>query len=251
MDSPPHMLSEDDLVAAAFDPKTLSAEAQHHLAQCPTCARHVTAYRQMMSSLTTTLYRWDCPDTQEISDYAAGLLRGKRRRALTLHLRRCTHCTQELEISRQFLAPTPFPAASAPFPAALRQRFIALLVPQRAIGLAPTGLRGGSSEDNESWPRQYHVEHISLSLHRAASSTGGSGAMLLGLISRAEAPPDSFTDIEVRLIPSDTPDEPPLAVERIDDLGNFVLSPIPTGRFDLLILLPEGDLVIEGLELSG
>jgi len=80
---------------------------------------------------------------------------------------------------------------------------------------------------------------------------GDAGAMLLGLISRAEAPPEAFANREVRLIASNTPDGPPLVTEQIDDLGNFVLSPIPTGRFDLLILLPEGELVIEGLELSG
>ena len=242
--STPHMLSEEDLVAAVLDPDALSAEARQHLAACPTCTERAASQRQFIAALTDKLYRWDCPTTQDISDYAAGWLRGKRRRAITLHLRRCRHCTEELRISQQFLVPTPLPAVP-------RQRLIAHLLPHRAIGPALVGLRGGSSEGNGDWPRQYHVETISLSLHRAAPSTGGSGAMLLGLISRAEAPPDSFTDREVRLIASAAPDEPPLATEQIDDLGNFILSPIPTGRFDLIILLPEGDLVIEGLELSG
>jgi hypothetical protein len=237
------MLNEDDLVVAAIDPDHLSAEARQHLAHCPTCAGRVAPYRQLASALTSRLYRWDCPTTQEISDYAAGGLRGKRRRALTLHVRRCPRCAEELEISRQFLAPAPLPAAS-------RQRLIARLVPRRAMGSALAGLRGASSEDNGGWPRQYQVNGISLSLHRAAPSLGESGTMLLGLISRAEAPPEAFANREVRLIASGTPGEPPLIIEQIDDLGNFVLTPIPTGRFDLLILLPEGELVIEGLELS-
>lgn len=245
MDGPtPHMLNEDDLVAAVIDPDHLSAETRQHLAQCPACAARAAAYRQVTSALISRLYRWDCPNTQEISDYAAGWLRGKRRRALTLHVRRCPRCAEELEISRQFLAPTSLPATP-------RQRLIARLVPRRAMGAALAGLRGASSEDNAGWPRQYQVNGISLSLHRAAPAPGGSGAMLLGLISRAETSPEAFVDREVRLIASDAPDEPPLVTEQIDDLGNFVLSPIPTGRFDLLILLPEGELVIEGLELSG
>jgi len=245
MDGPtPHILDEDDLVAAIVDPEMLSAETRQHLAQCPTCAERAAPYRQFISALTSRLYRWDCPQTQEISDYAAGWLRGKRRRALTLHLRRCPRCAEELEISRQFLTPTPGPLATRP-------RLIAQLVPRRTIGPALAGIRGGSSENNEGWPRQYQIGSISLSLHRAAPASGGSGAMLLGLISRAEAPPDSFTDIEVRLIAAAHPDESSVVTEQIDDLGNFVLSPIPTGRFDLLISLPEGDLVIEGLELSG
>ncbi len=243
MDGPaPHMLHKDDLIAAAFDPDDVSAEARQHLAQCSTCAGRATAYRQFASTLTSRLYRWDCPDTQEISDYAAGWLRGKRRRAITLHVRRCPRCAEELEISRQFLAPAPPPMPSRP-------RLIARLLPHRPIGPALAGLRGGSA-DNEGWPRQYQVDSISLSLHRAAPSTGGSGAMLLGLISRAEAPPETFAGIEVRLIAAGAPAATPLATEQIDDLGNFVLSSVPTGRFDLLISLPEGDLVIEGLELS-
>jgi hypothetical protein len=244
MDGPaPHILNEDDLVAAVVDPDALTAEARQHLAECPICTGRAAAYEQFVSELSSRLYRWDCPDTQDISDYAAGWLRGKRRRALTLHLKRCPRCAEELEISRQFLAPAPQPAA--------RPRLIARLVPRRATGAALAGIRGSTSDESEGWPRQYQVESISLSLHRAAPSAGGSGAMLLGLISRAEAPPEAFADIEVHLVTSDAPDEPPLVTEHIDDLGNFALSPIPAGRFDLRILLPEGDLVIEGLELRG
>lgn len=243
MDGPtPHMLDEDDLVASILDPEGLSAEARQHLAQCRACTKHAAPYRQLVSTFTSRLYRWDCPNTLEISDYAAGWLRGKRRRALTLHLRRCPRCTEELEISRHFLSPTPLPT----FP---RQHLIARLLPHRAIGPAQAALRGGS-EDNEGWPRQYQAENISLSLHRAAPPAGGSGAMLLGLISRAEAPPEVFANIEVRLMASNAPDEPPFAIEQVDDLGNFVLSPIPSGRFDLIIALPEGDLIIEGLDVS-
>ncbi len=243
MDGPaPHILNEDDLVAAALDSADVSAETRQHLTECPTCAGHAAAYRQLASALTARLFRWGCPNTQEISEYAGGWLRGKRRRALTLHIRRCPRCAEELEVSRQFLASTSSPPAPRP-------RLIARLLPHRAIGPVLAGLRGGSSADSEGWPRQYQVDSISLSLHRAAPSMGGRGAMLLGLISRAEAPPEAFADVEVRLIPSGSPDEPPLVTEQIDDLGNFVLSPVPAGRFDLLILLPEGDLVIEGLEL--
>ncbi len=196
-----------------------------------------------MSAFTSKLYRWDCPNTQEISDYAAGWLRGKRRRVLTLHLKRCPRCTAELAISQQFLAP-------APLPVMLRKRLFAQFVPHRAAGLASAALRG-SSEDSEGWPRQYQANDISLSLHRAAQAAGGSSAMLIGLISRAAAPLDTFTDVEIRLVASNAPDEPPFAIEQIDEDGNFAFSPIPTGRFDLVILLPEGDLVIEGLELRG
>ncbi len=244
-DLAPHLLSDDDLVIAALNPDELSAEVRQHLASCSICAGRVAPYQRLAKTLTARLYRWDCPDTQEISEYAAGLVTGKRRRALTLHLQRCPRCAEELEISRQFLASDASSSASSQAP---RLRLIAQLLPRRAAGPALAGIRGGSSEDGD-WPRQYQVNGISVSLHRAAPAVGGDGAMLLGLIARAEAPPDAFTGIEVRLVAS--LDQPPLVTEQIDDLGNFVLSPVPAGRFDLLISLAEGDLVIEGLELSG
>jgi len=240
-DLAPHLLSDDDLVIAALNPDELSAEVRQHLAQCSICARRAAPYQRLAKTLTGRLYRWDCPDTQEISEYATGWLTGKRRRAIALHIRRCPRCTEELEISRQFLAPAPTPSVSRPI-------LIARLIPHRAPGTASAGIRGRSSEE-EDWPRQYQVDSISLSLHRAAPSAGSDGAMLLGLISRAEAPPDAFAGVEVRLLTS--LDQSPLIIEQIDDLGNFVLTPISLGRFDLLISLPEGDLLIEGLELRG
>ena len=249
---PPHLLHEDDLVIAAWDANALTAEARQHLAECPTCSERAVSYRRLGKQLTTQLYRWDCPTTQEISDFAAGALKGKRRRALASHFRRCPRCSEELQVSLEFLAPAASPSLAPlplPLPETTRPRLIARLLPQRAPGAGLAGVRGG--ETGDGWPRQYEVEGISLSLHRAAPAAGSSGAMLLGLISRAEAAPDVFEGVEVRLRAAGVLDEPALIVEQIDDLGNFMLSPVPTGQFDLLIALPQGDLVIEGLELSG
>jgi anti-sigma factor RsiW len=245
MDGPmPHILNEDDLVAAVLDPDDLSAETRQHLAQCPICTERAASYRQFMSALTSKLYRWDCPTTQEISDYVAGELHGKRRRALTLHVKSCPHCAEELEVSRQFLAPASFQEAARP-------RLIAQLLTRQAINPELSGIRGDARENETGWPRSYQVDTLALSLDHAASSRGGNDAMLTGLISRAETPLEVFTDIEVHLVASGAPDGPPILIEHIDEGGNFALSPIPPGRFDLVIVLPEGDVIIEGLELSG
>ena len=248
----PDTIREDDLLIFALNPEELSAEARQHLKECLACAERAAAYQRFSHTLTTRLYRWDCPPTQEISDFAAGWLTGKQRRAVSMHLRRCPRCTEEFELSRQFLAPAPLPAPErwhepVASPVAARPRLIAQLLSRRITEGALLGLRGESSA---GWPRQYQVGDISLSLHRATASAGGTGAMLLGLISRAQTPPDAFVGTEVRLFPPSAEEQTPVTVEQIDDLGNFILSPPPAGRFDLLIVLPEGDLVIEGLELD-
>jgi len=240
----PDALHEDDLIISVLDPQELSAEARQHLAECPACAERAASYQRVAQRLSARLYRWDCPPTQEISDYAAGFMTGKRKREIGAHVRRCPRCAEEVAISRQFFAPPVTPAA-----APVRPRLIAQLMPRRITEATGAGLRGGGGD--EGWPRQYQADGISLSLHRAASTMGGAGAMLLGLISRADSSAEDLSGVEVRLLVTGVPDLPALLVEQIDDLGNFVLSDVPAGRFDLLIALPEGDLVIEGLELSG
>jgi hypothetical protein len=237
----PDAIHEDDLVISALDPDALTAEARQHLAECPACAERAAEYQTFTRALSSRLYRWDCPTTLEISDYASGLLTGKRKRAISAHLKRCPHCAEEVEISREFLAPTPHETARA----GVGTR----LFPSRIFEAAQVSLRG--SADETAWPLEYHIDDITLSLDRTTLSVGGTDSMLLGILLSADvARVKALEGVEVRLLVSGAPDQAPLAVERIDDAASFAFSSVPIGRYDLLIALPEGDLVIQGIELS-
>ena len=237
----PDAIHEDDLVISALDPDALTAEVRQHLAECPACAERAAEYQSFTRMLSSRLYRWDCSTTLEISDYATGLLPAKRRRQISAHLKRCPHCTEELEMSREFLAPTSQEAA--------RPRLIAQLLPRRISEAAQAGLRGSAEET--IWPLEYHIDGITLSLDRTTLSVGGTDSMLLGILLSTDVPRlKALEGVEVRLLISGAPDLAPLAVERIDDAASFAFSTVPTGRYDLLIALPEGDLVIQGIELS-
>ena len=40
---------------------------------------------------------------------------------------------------------------------------------------------------------------------------------------------------------------PPLLRTQVDDLGNFVFKPVPTGQYVMIIYLPNRELVIEDI----
>lgn len=237
----PDAIHEDDLVISALDPDALTAEVRQHLAECPACAERAAEYQSLTRTLSSRLYRWDCPTTLEISDYAAGSLTAKRRRAISAHLKRCPPCTEELEMSKEFLAPTPRETAIS---GAVTRPF-----PSRIFEAAQVSLRGSTEET--IWPLEYHIDDITLSLDRTTLSVGSMDSMLLGILLSTDVPRlKALEGVEVRLLISGVPDIAPLAVERIDDAASFAFSTVPVGRYDLLIALPEGDLVIQGIELS-
>ena len=45
----------------------------------------------------------------------------------------------------------------------------------------------------------------------------------------------------------DKPTPPPLLHTEVDDLGNFVFKPVPTGQYVLIIYLPNRELVIDDI----
>ena len=46
------------------------------------------------------------------------------------------------------------------------------------------------------------------------------------------------------------PAEPPLLSTQVDDLGNIVFKPVPTGQYIMIIYLPNRELVIEDLTIE-
>lgn len=237
----PDAIHEDDLVISALDPDALTAEARQHLVECPACAERAAEYQTLTRTFSTRLYRWDCPTTLEISDYATGALTAKRRRAISAHLKHCPHCTEEVEISREFLVQNSPELASS--------GGLTRLFASRIFEAAQVGLRG--SADETGWPLEYHMDDITLSLDRTTLSVGSTESMLLGILLSADvARVKALEGVEVRLLISNAPDGVPLAVDRIDDAASFAFNSVPVGRYDLLIALPEGDLVIQGIELS-
>jgi anti-sigma factor RsiW len=232
----PGTISDDDLLRYTLDPEDLSAEARQHFDECPACRARAADYRSVSTDLATRLHRWDCPTTLTLSEFAAGLLTGKERKQVEEHLKHCLHCSEEAAISREFLAA---PTAAAP----QRPLLKASLPKQQHVLEAYSGVRG-----ENLWPHQYTIDGISLSLHLAPPSPPGAGASLIGLISRLDTSLATLDDIEVHLLPTSMPDQPVPQAARIK-LNNFLFQHIPPGTYELLIALPEGNLLIKDIEL--
>lgn len=97
----PPPLSEDEL-SAALDAQA-SAAVNQHLAQCPYCAARLEAARRLEQRLMNTLYRFDCPPSQQLVDYDAGLLDPPMAAHVRQHVSACPLCTRELRSLQAFL----------------------------------------------------------------------------------------------------------------------------------------------------
>src|SRR6516165_3822074 len=67
------------------------------------CSSQLATYRRLEISLTSKLYRWDCPPNQVLGEYQLGLLSNEIATAVKLHLSACVLCAAELTLLEQFL----------------------------------------------------------------------------------------------------------------------------------------------------
>src|SRR5579884_21440 len=104
--SQPGALREEDFLAYLAG-ESVRPVVEQHLATCRYCAARLESYRRIELTLTSTLYRWDCPPSHVLGEYQLGLLSGDVATAVRLHVGMCVHCAAELETLSAFLANDP------------------------------------------------------------------------------------------------------------------------------------------------
>lgn len=139
-------LSEEQL-SAAIDGQA-SDIVLEHLASCPICSARLASARAAESALHTRLYRFDCPSSQELTDYHMGLVNSTTDRQITRHLALCVTCQAEIETLRSFLhidhpyAHLAAPTQAAPSLSSTLQDLIAnILPPMPQLALRGKSLR--------------------------------------------------------------------------------------------------------------
>jgi len=246
--------NEEELIDFALDDEGLSPEAQRHLEQCEVCQQKVAHYRQTNASLVAHLYRTQCPDSAELSFYSmdGGELSAQRRQLIARHVLDCPLCMVEVEETRRFMAqPIEFSVPTFSPRALVRRVFATPVKRQQAFAL-----RGDAPD--LSWPRQFKAEAVDLSLH--LSRTGNGERMLLGILtsSNADEDVDALEGVLAELYKAPLaiasngtiPKTLPFLQTHVDDMGNIIFKPVPSGNYTMTIHLPGREMIIDGLNIE-
>jgi hypothetical protein len=187
--------------------------------------------------LGAALYRATCPDSLELGEYHLGILGEDRSELIRLHLADCPHCTLELSQLESFASDT-----ALDFEPSLAERvrvWIAKRMPERddtRSGMAPAlALRG----DDEG-PLFYEAGDAQLTIEIQDDPDEPGRRSLLGLVMGADP-----EDLQVHL----WFDGERVASVAVDDLGNFRVSGLASGDYELILAGPSIEIHIQELTI--
>lgn len=250
----PDMLApaDEDLLGLVYHEGVLSTQEQRHFDQCSTCQERLASYSGMHDALLVKLLRGLCPSAVQLNYYCLSMVPEEERVRIAMHLLDCPTCADEAaEIRRVQAAFEPFPEARPSLGGAIR-RILATLVVQQAKPVLVTR----SETLATGWPRQYQAEMLDLSLHLSRQANGET--MLLGILTSSDpaATVDTFEGVKAELYIAPGPlnaeadkDALPLLTAQVDEIGNLLLEPVPTGAYTMILRLPGQEIVIEGLNI--
>ena len=97
---PPQLTDEqiDDLLEGTAD-----METQQHKDQCPYCAHRVEMAEAIETQLHARLYRWNCPSSAKLRDFAFELLNPEENTVVEKHVKHCIRCREDLKQLDDFL----------------------------------------------------------------------------------------------------------------------------------------------------
>lgn len=268
--SKPGTIRSEELLAYLAGEKVRPA-VKEHLASCQYCSSQLAAYRRMERTLIKKLYRWDCPANQILGEYQLGLLSNEQAAQVREHLQSCVLCAAEVAALHEFLEEEPVlvervaatsqsvpalattqnnhhPVQNAPrvfdslherASAGLRRIVARLLPPQPQLAL---GLRGSQAV----WPRRYAAEDVSIDVQLERAANPKDSLQLIGLVTRKGMTVKALQGTTVQL----SSHAQTMYTQTIDELGNFVFSPIIPATYTLEVLFPDGIVVIEQLPVT-
>ena len=238
----PGAITDDDLIAHAAN--EAPRRVRDHVRACPRCATLAAEYGRADERLGRLLFRLDCPSAQELGEYALSLLPESIHRRIGLHLTRCPHCEAELASARGFLdTPTLVEAGSPGVVSALvrlRRVVAELLAPPARPAAA---LRGRA----RAVTLVYTAEDVTLTLHPQAADKPRHYRQVLGFVEQRDVPLDGLAGSPVRLtIGGDS-----IITTTVDEIGNFILGPVPADQYDLELTVGDRLVVAPNLDLAG
>lgn len=230
----PPPLSEDDL-SAALDGEA-SPAVQQHLAQCASCTGRLEEARRMEQRLKGMLLRFDCPTSQSLIDYDAGLLDADESIDIRHHIESCPRCQAELGTMHRFLDDEASAVPSLQIVPSGRQRSLERIARPRT-DTGAWAARGLDDSDVQDWEAEGAT--IFLELNRRTGNLVLSGQVV------DESPIWTGALAEIRQAGEI------MGVSVLDELGEFRFTLSQQAPLDLNITAPNGiTLVLENITLA-
>jgi Putative zinc-finger len=196
-----------------------------------------TKMAKLENQLSNALYRAFCPDTHELGEYQLGLLSSPRANQIQTHLAECPHCRAELAQLKSFLKQVE-PDLETSLAERVRVWLAELLPPGIAGGPGPAlafGLRG-----DETGVHFYQAGEAQITLEIQDDPSAPGRKSLVGLILGGEA-----TGLQAHLWRQ----EQAVMSAPVDELGNFTLSGLEPGQYELFLSGPDVEIQIKDLEI--
>lgn len=206
-----------------------------HLDECNLCRQRVATLAKQERQLRASLYRSQCPPSLTLSEYHIGFLSAVEARTIDRHLQHCPHCRHELQRLTAYLTAVAPTLEIEPSPTLWERSriLVARLVEELpnfgplnglATGgaLAAAGLRGENGDQ-----LVYAADDIQVIIDVQADVQHPAQRMLLGLL-LGLAEPQTITAHLWRA-------DQPVATTMVDALGNFIISALVPGTYDLIL----------------
>ncbi len=274
--SEPGAIRDEELLAYLAGEKVRPLVVQH-LARCQRCTSQLAAYERIERTLTSKLYRFDCPPSQVLGEYQLGLLSKELTAAVNNHLSICTLCSAEVATLTEFLANEQVfaqPAVARDMSAQTsspnnnhRTAQGAKSILERLQNSANTGARRiiatllppqprlAFQRDTTRlavWPRRYMAEDVSISVQVERDASQRDSLQLIGFVTRQGKSLDILQGTQVLLTSqaAEVSLDGTQYTQEIDELGNFVFSSIVPTTYTLELQLPGSNVVIEQLPVT-
>jgi hypothetical protein len=237
----------DDRALLAYLDGEADRQVVAHLERCPHCRERATRLARLQSRLTSELYRLACPSTVELGEYHLGVLPPEQAEAVAQHVAECPHCSRELAQLEGYLAELAPALEPGPLERAGEQIrvLIARLLDrnsgrgpfgQPAVAPAYAGLRGDEEE-----PLIYQAEDVQVVIQIQQDVERPERKTILGLVVGL----GENQELEAHLWQAGQR----ITVAAVDELGNFVMSDVVSGSYELILSGPEVEIHVQALEI--
>ena len=238
---------DDDILLAYVDGEA-DPEIRRHVAQCPHCQEKARRLASLQDRLTAHLYRIACPTPHELGEYHLSVLSPSQAQAVGEHLSLCPHCAHEVTQLEEYLGKL----APSLEPGLLQQAkerarvWVARLVSggvgggslgQPAFAPLLAGVRGA-----EAGPLIYQAEDVQLIIEIQQDVEQPDRAGILGLATGL----GTIQRVEAELWQA----EELVASASVDDLGNFSLSGVTPGSYELILRGADFEIRIKDLDVA-